>query len=229
MHIGDGSMFIEVVLNTVKRGPERVRQWFARKPDRFLARIQQQCLLGIEATEALTDYMIKPNKKNAQRVRQLEKEADEIHRILLDELNRTFVTPIDREDIHALSRTIDDILDDTWFTINEMDILEVDPNSFLQNMAGLLSQGAEEIKLAMDRLELHPGVASTHAVRAKAIKNDMETLYAKALADLFRKPKDLDNVITMLKLREIYRHLFHAGGRLGDAANTIDDIVVKFF
>ncbi|NLF76623.1 MAG: DUF47 family protein [Chloroflexi bacterium] len=222
-------MIIDRILQALKRFPERVRQQFERKPDRFINRIQQQCELGIEATQALLDYLGKPNKKNAQRVRQLEKNGDEIHRILVDELNRTFVTPIDREDIHALSRTIDDILDDTWFTINEMDILEVEPNSFLRDMAELLGHGAEEIKLAMDRLERHPGVASTHAIRAKSIKNDMETLYAKALADLFRKPKDLENVITMLKLREIYRHLFHAGGRIGDAANTIDDIVVKFF
>ncbi|HQF72030.1 MAG TPA: DUF47 family protein [Promineifilum sp.] len=209
--------------------PQRLRGWFSRKPDHFIERLRQQCALGTEATAALIDYMEKPSKKNAQRVRQLEKDADELLRMLVDELNRTFVTPIDREDLYKLSRAVDDILDDTWFTINEMDILEVEPNSFLRDMAELLGHGAEEIKLAMDRLERHPGVASTHAIRAKSIKNDMETLYAKALADLFRKPKDLENVITMLKLREIYRHLFHAGGRIGDAANTIDDIVVKFF
>ncbi len=129
----------------------------------------------------------------------------------------------------SLSRAIDDLLDDTWFTINEMDILEVEPNAFLQQMTDLLTQGAQEIKLAMDRLQEHPGVASSHAIRAKAIRNRMETLYAEALADLFRKPKDLDNVINMLKLREIYRHLFHAAGRIDDAANVVDDVVVKFF
>jgi uncharacterized protein Yka (UPF0111/DUF47 family) len=96
-------------------------------------------------------------------------------------------------------------------------------------MAALLGEGTEEVKLAIDRLADHPNVASTHAVRAKAVNNGMETLYAKALADLFQKPKDLDNVITMLKLREIYRHLFHASGRIDDAANTVDDIVVKSF
>lgn len=183
----------------------------------------------MEATQALQDYMAKPSKKNAQRVHELEKEADEVLRILVDELNRTFVTPIDREDIYALSRALDDILDDTWFTINEMDILEVEPNDFLREMAGLLRLGAEEIKLAMDRMELHPGVASTHVVRARKVQNDMETLYAQGLADLFHKPKKLDDVMTILKLREIYRHLFHAGGRIGDAANIIDDILVKFF
>jgi uncharacterized protein Yka (UPF0111/DUF47 family) len=209
--------------------PRRIRERFARRPDRFIEYLRQQCVLGVEAAEALLDYMGKPSKKNAQRVRQLEKDADEVRRILVDELNRTFVTPIDREDIYALSRAVDDILDDTWFTINEMDILEVEPNEHLQEISTRLCQGAEEIKLAIDRLEQHPGVASTHAIRARAVRGDIETLYARALADLFRKPKDLDNVITMLKLREIYRHLFHAGGRIGDAADTIDDIVVKFY
>jgi len=220
---------IDRIIRFFKSIPQRLGERFRRRPDHFLLRLREQCELGIEATQALIDYMTKPNKKNAQRVRQLEKAGDEVRRILVDELNRTFVTPIDREDIHALSRTVDDILDDTWFTINEMDILEVEPNLHLQEMAQRLSQGAEEIKMAIERLSDHPGVASTHAIRAKAVCNDMETLYAKALADLFRKPKDLDNVIVMLKLREIYRHLFHAGGRIGDAADTIDDIIVKSF
>jgi uncharacterized protein len=220
---------IDKVIDGIKDLPPRVQQLFKRQPDRFITRLQQQCVLCTEATEALMDYMKKPSKKNARRLRELEKEADEVRRILVDELNRTFVTPIDREDIHALSRAIDDMLDDAWFTVNEMDILDVEPNSFLRDMTTLLSSGAEEIKLAMDRLELHPNVASDHAIRAKTIKNDLETLYAEAVADLFEKPKDLDYVVNMLKLREIYRHLFHAAGRVGDAANTIDDIVVKFF
>lgn len=220
---------INVVLTAVRSFPQRVRDRFTRRPDRFIVRIQQQCELNVEAAGALLDYMGKPSKKNAQRVQQLEKDADEIRRMLVDELNRTFVTPIDREDIYALSRAIDDILDDTWFTINEMDILDVTPNSFLAEMASLLSQGAEEIKLALDRLTTHPNVASSHAIRARSVNNNMETLYATALADLFKKPKDLDNVVMMLKLREIYRHLFHAADRIGDAANIVDDIVVKFF
>ncbi len=220
---------VDRILHFFKSTTQRIRERFSRKPNRFIEYLRQQSELGIEATLALIDYMGKPNKKNARRVRQLEKDADEVRRILIDDLNRTFVTPIDREDIYILSRAIDDILDDTWFTINEMDILEVEPNPHLREMAERLNQGAEEIKLAIDRLERNPGVASQHAIRARAIKNDLETLYAKALADLFRKPKDLDNVIMMLKLREIYRHLFHAGGRIGDAADTIDDIVVKFF
>lgn len=222
-------MVIDQVIRGLRRLGQRIAQAFDRQPDRFIERLHQQSELGKLAMEALITYMEKPNKKNAQRVQELEQQGDEVRRILIDELNRTFVTPIDREDIHALSRAIDDILDDTWFTINEMDILNVSPNGFLKQMAKLMLQAAEDIKMAMERLEEHPAVATSHAVKAKAIDNEMETLYAEALADLFKKPKDLDKVVDMLKLREIYRHLFHASGRIDDASNIIMDIVVKSF
>jgi len=57
----------------------------------------------------------------------------------------------------------------------------------------------------------------------------METLYATALAELFQGPQDMGNVVRMLKLREIYRHMLHAVGSSDTAANIISDIVVKFF
>lgn len=220
---------IDRILTSVHSIPARFGQAFQKKPDRFLERLRQQAHLSVEAAQALSEYMDKPRKKNAEHIRALEKNADEVRRILIDELNRTFVVPIDREDIYALSRTIDDIVDDIWATVNEMDILDVEPNDYLIEMAGLLWVGAEEIKLAMDRIPLHSGVATTHAIRAKATDNQMEMLYAEALSELFRKPKDLDNIVIILKLREIYRHLFHAAEKIEYAANTIEDIVVKFF
>jgi predicted phosphate transport protein (TIGR00153 family) len=207
----------------------QIKGRFSAKPNRFLDRLRQQARMGVEAADALVSYMDKPNKKNANHIRELETNADEVRRILVDELNRTFVTPIDREDIHMLSRVIDDIADYIWATVNEMDILEVEPNSYLRQMAEMMRESAEEIKLAMERIPQHPGVATTHAIRARAIDNRMETLYAEALAELFRKPKDLESLVSMMKLREIYRHLFHASQRVADAANIIEDIVVKFF
>ncbi len=202
---------------------------FRRKPNHFLARLTEQSALVVEGTAALQDYMKKPSKKNAAQVRQCEKQADEVRRILIDELNRTFVTPFDREDLFGLSRAVDDVLDHAYSTTNEMDILEVAPNNYLQLMVEMLHKSAEEIHLAMERLEHHPNVADTHAVRAKAIENQMETLYAEAIADLFKKPSDLEDVVEMMKLREIYRHMLHAVQSAEDAANIISDIVVKFY
>lgn len=213
----------------VSTARERVLRLFQRKPDRFIMRLCEQSAIVVQGTEALIDYMEKPSKKNAARVRTLEKEADEIRRILIDELNRTFVTPIDREDLFGLSRAIDDVLDYAYSTTNEMDILNVAPNDYLRTLAGMLHESAEEIRLAIERLEGHPSVAESHAIRIKGIENSMETLYAEALASLFASPKDLKDVVEMLKLREIYRHMFHAVRSAEQAANIIGDIVVKFY
>ncbi len=200
-----------------------------RRNNRFIDRLTEQSHFLVVGGEALVTYMRKPSNKNAQAVRAIEKEADEIRRILIDELNRSFVTPIDREDIFALSRALDDVLDYMHSVVNEMDILDVEPTDYLLEMAEMVHEAAQELHMAMERLERHPAVAEDHAVRAKAIDNRMETLYATALAELFKVPKDLDHVVSMLKLREIYRHMQHAVGSSDHAANIISDIVVKFF
>jgi len=152
---------------------------------------------------------------------------DELRRILIDELNRTFVTPIDREDIFNLSRAIDDILDYAYSTVDEMQLLAVQPNEYLRRMVSLLRDAANEIDLAMKRLKDHPNVASEHALRAKALENRVEGVYREAIAALFKGPKDLEHVVEMLKLREIYRHLSNAADRGDEAANVIADVVVK--
>jgi uncharacterized protein Yka (UPF0111/DUF47 family) len=171
--------------------------------------------------------MKKPSKKNALKLRQAEKDADEERRILIDELLRTFVTPLDREDISALSRAIDDIVDYAYSTVDEMYILEVEPNDYTKQMADLLYEAADEIKLAMERLEDHPNVAAEHAQRAKTLENQVEGIYREAIAELFHRPEDESHIMDMLKLREIYRHLSNAADRGDEAANLIYDIVVK--
>ncbi len=214
------------VVATLRGG---LRTWFQRKPNHFIERLHEQAYIVALGAEALVDYMEHPNKKNSVRVRELEKQADEERRILIDELNRTFVTPIDREDLFALSRAIDDVLDYAYSTTNEMDILSVAPTPQLCTMAQLLCDSAEEIHRAVERLEQHPSIAGDHAMRIKAIENQMDTLYAEALASLFDQPSNLQEVVNMLKLREIYRHMFHAVGSAEQAANIIGDIVIKFY
>ncbi|MEA3339296.1 MAG: DUF47 family protein [Chloroflexota bacterium] len=204
-----------------------LKRFLKPRPNRFIQLLIQQADYTVQGVEALLQYLEKPNKERAQEVTRLEKEADEIRRILIDELNRTFVTPIDREDIHALSRAIDDVLDYAYSTIDEMVILEVEPNSFLRRMASLLRNAAHEIHLGVQRLSDHPGVAEDHAVRAKALENRAEEVYREALAELFHRPQDVEHIMEMLKLREIYRHLSNAADRGDEAANVLSDIVVK--
>ncbi|MFC2036757.1 DUF47 domain-containing protein [Chloroflexota bacterium] len=204
-----------------------LKEFFKPRQDKFLQLLIQQAELTLAGMDALEAYMKKCSDKHAASVRQAEKDADEVRRILIDDLNRTFVTPIDREDIFALSRAIDDVMDYAYSTVEEMQILEVEPNDFLRRMVSLLQDAATEIHLAMLRLKENPGVASEHASRAKAMENRVERVYREAVADLFSGPEDVHHVMEMLKLREIYRHMSNCADRGDEAANVIHDIVVK--
>ncbi len=204
-------------------------RWFRRreKANRFLELLIQQAEFAVQGMEMLRKFMRNPAPEIADQVSKIEKEADEVRRILIDELNRTFITPFDREDIFALSLTVDDVLDYAATTLEEMAILGVRPNPFLERMTSLLYDAAVEIQRGIQRLQDYPNVANDHAVRAKALENRIETVYREALADLFRAPQSLEDVVEMLKLREIYRHLSNAADRGDQAANVIGDIVVK--
>ena len=199
-----------------------------KKPNRFVELLLQQAEHTVQGMEVLKEYMREPDITLAERLSQIESEADEVRRILIDELNQTFVTPFDREDIFALSLTIDDIVDYAESTVDEMVMLKVAPNPFLERMTSLLTEAAVEIYRGVLRLEDHPNVANDHAVRAKALENRVESVYREALADLFKDPKDLNDVMEILKLREIYRHLSNAADQGDQAANVIGDIVVKW-
>ena len=205
----------------------RFREFFKPRQDKFLESLIKQADITLQGMVALEAYMKKAAEKHAMAVAQAEKDADEVRRILIDYLNRTFVTPIDREDIFALSRAVDDVMDYAYSTVEEMQILEVEPNDFLRRMVSLLHDAASELHLAMQRLKENPGVATEHATRAKALENRVERVYREAIADLFTGPEDIRQVMKMLKLREIYRHLSNCADRGDEAANVIHDIVVK--
>jgi uncharacterized protein len=203
-----------------------MKSHFKKRESIFIKLIHDQAAFTLEGMEALKAYMGEDSSA-AERVTTAEKAADEARRILIAELNKTFVTPFDREDIFALSRTIDDVLDYAYSTVTEMEVLRVRPTSFMLSIASLLRDAANELLMAVDRLELHPEVANEHAQRAKSLENRVEDIYREALADLFSGAEDIKHVMKMLKSREVYRHLSNAADKGDEAANVIADIVVK--
>jgi len=204
-----------------------IRDLFKPREDKFMRLLVEQATKTVEGMELLEEFMESTDIEVAKKLVQVEKEADEVRRILIDELNHSFITPIDREDIFALSLTIDDIIDYANSTVDEMVMLEVESNSYLRRMVALVREAAYEIYMGVVRLQDHPNVANEHAVRAKSLENRVETVYREALAELFHRPTDIEHIMEMLKLREIYRHLSNAADRGDQAANVIGDIVVK--
>ncbi|MEW6141300.1 MAG: DUF47 family protein [Thermodesulfobacteriota bacterium] len=200
--------------------------WNFFKPKRrvdFFELLLQQAEKTLDGCNALVRFL--DLGTDPEEIERIEKEADDIRRVLIDELNQTFITPIDREDIFALSRAIDDVVDHAHNTVKEMEAFGVDSNEFLCRMAELLRKGAEQLVGAMRHLQKNPNVAAEYAVRAKRIENEMNDIFLAALRHLFSGP----DVRLMLSYREIYRHFNRSADRVDEAANTISNIVVKMF
>jgi hypothetical protein len=209
---------------------QRIANALRSRPNQFIQRLEEQATLLVTSAEALSAYMNKPGKKKAQEVTRLEKEADEVRRILIDELNRSFVTPIDREDLFSLSHMLDNVIDAIQTITSDMDALKVKPNGNLQRMTHMLQDAAQEILLAIQRLEHHPNVTTTHVVNLKRIENDMEALYSEALADLYDQDvKNIHAMMEVLKLRDVYRSVKQAGNIAEETGNLISHVVVKFY
>jgi predicted phosphate transport protein (TIGR00153 family) len=205
-----------------------LRNIFKHKPDKFIQLLAEQTALTVKGLDLLKVYLQKRDSNVAKQIAATEKEADEVRRIVIEELMRTFITPFDREDIFSLSREIDDVLDYANTTVDEMEVLDVSPTPYMARMATLLHEAALEIELAVERMQdKHYSVASDHAQRAKSIENRVEAVYREAIADLFHGPKNFKHVMAMLKIREIYRHLSNASDREDTAANVIADILMK--
>ena len=196
---------------------------FSGNESRFFDLLALQSLKTLEGLEALWNFAENGTKEKAHIVRNIEREADELRRILIEELDKTFITPLDREDIYSLSRAIDDVVDYANTTVDEMEIYEVKGDEHIKEMVNILRKAAREINDAVKILKDYPKIASEHAVKAKAYENSMEKAYHVALANLFKG----SDTVYMLKMREIYRHLSNAADRGDEAANIISSIVMK--
>lgn len=200
-----------------------LKDLFFPKEKNFNKLLLDQADKSLEGIIALEEFMNNPAPELRDKVKKLEQDADDLRHVLITGLNKSFITPFDREDIFALSRAVDDIIDYAKSTVGEMMVFEVKPNHALLKMVNILRRQAEEISRAIFHLQSNPTLALEHAQKAKKLENEMERTYQEALAELF-KEKD---TIYILKMREIYRHLSNAADRADEAGNIIGDVVVK--
>lgn len=200
-----------------------LQDFFFPKRIDFLGMLAEQAQTTLEGVEALQRFMKEPNVINAGVVKELENEADDLRAEIINQLNAAFVTPIDREDIFALSRAIDDIIDYCERTVEEMMVYHVEPTAQMVKIVNVLMKGTKDISIAVNSLKTKRKGVLDYVMRAKKAENHIEHLYLEALADLFNQ-KD---TIYILKMRELYRHLSNSADRCDEAANVISDVVMK--
>jgi predicted phosphate transport protein (TIGR00153 family) len=197
------------------------------KEDKFVSLLIQQAEVTVAGLQLLEKCIANPGEEGVEQIRIKEYEADEIRRILIDDLHNTFITPFDREDIFSLSLNIDDMLDDALTTIEAMTMLKISADEHLTQMIMLIRQEAEELTMATHRLSANPRVAGQHAQRAKKLHNEVEHLYQVAIAELFTKAKNFKPLMVMLRRREVYRHVANMSDKANAASDVFGVVVMK--
>ena len=167
------------------------------------------------------------NSPLLQQLRDLEHEGDRMTHEIIDKLNRTFITPIDREDIHALTSGLDDVVDVIQATADRMQLYRIDKTDpHLQRMAEVLIKASEAIVKAVKSLrELsHSRRTLDFCIEINRLENEGDVLLKTALGELFRDHKD---ALEILKWKEVYEQTEFATDKCEDIANIIEGIVVK--
>jgi predicted phosphate transport protein (TIGR00153 family) len=175
----------------------------------------------------LLDAMMAPDKPlwdKADEIKEVEHKCDFLTHEIIQRLNRTFVTPLDREDIHALARSLDDVMDaiDASAAIVRLYHIEsVRPGA--RELTKLVRNSAVQVVCAMKALEKRRGVAEC-AVEINRLENEADRAHQAAVQALFQDEKD---AIVVIKWKEILDFLEQATDRCEDVANVLEGVVVK--
>jgi len=162
----------------------------------------------------------------AREIHELEQDGDVITHDIIKKLNKTFVTPIDREDIHALASSIDDILDLIWGAADRLIVFKLQESTkWAITMSKDLLTTVEFVEKAIKKLkEKNYSHIQEYSIEINKLENRIDRGFRDALGHLFEEIKD---PILIIKWKEIYEHLEDASDKCEDVANILESIVLK--
>ncbi len=166
-------------------------------------------------------------EKRVGQITELEHEGDTITHQIMAQLNRTFVTPFDREDIALLANTLDDVTDFIHAASDALLIYKVDhPGQRAKELADIIVQAAAEVERAMPQLRHRAELKNilTRCVEINRLENRADRVFRSAMAELFDDSTDIASVI---KWREIYEHMESATDRCEDVADVLEGVALK--
>ena len=180
-----------------------------------------------EAAQHLRDlFEAAPDRRTpiVEAIKRLEHEADQATHEVVNRLDRTFITPLDREDIHQLASDLDDVMDAMDGTARRAQIfrLGVAPQGVkrlaevIQRMVGVLAEAVSRLKKGDDVMRF--------CVEAKQLEEEGDSIYHEALGQMFEKERD---AIEIIKWKEIYDNLENTLDQAEDVANVVESITIK--
>jgi predicted phosphate transport protein (TIGR00153 family) len=181
-----------------------------------------------KATNVLVDTFnnFENFEKKAKSIYEFEQDGDMFTHDIMKELNKTFLTPIDREDIHALAARIDDVLDLIWAAVDRMVVYRIDkPTPEAISIAEDLQMTADILKKALKELRSKQySHVQEHCIEINRLENRIDRKYRDALGKLLN---DQSDPVFIIKWKDIYQLLEDASDRAEDIANILEGIVLK--
>jgi predicted phosphate transport protein (TIGR00153 family) len=178
---------------------------------------------GASALEAMLDPE-HPVWDKADEIKEIEHKCDFLTHEIIQRLNRTFVTPLDREDIHALARSLDDVMDAIDASATLIRLYRLDSVRFgARELARIITTCTDQVRLGLGALEQHKGLA-THAVEINRLENEADRLHQQAVSRLFDEEHD---PLLVMKWKEALDFLEDATDRCEDVANVLEGVMVK--
>ncbi len=183
---------------------------------------------AVETSEALLEYLDDlRNLEKMEKVRRLEKEADELTRQIFAELNKTFITPLDREDMQRIASKIDDVIDFVDGIAARLYSYKIEtPPPFTKQMVEELVKATNEVNYMVSKLRRikNPQDMINHCRNTSDIEHEVDELYRDAIRELFES----NDAIHIIKLKDIYESIETASDRCVDVADVVEDIVLKY-
>ena len=165
-----------------------------------------------------------PSWDKADEIKEIEHKCDFLTHEIIQRLNRTFVTPLDREDIHALARSLDDVMDAIDASAALVRLYKLDSVRFgARELAKIITACTDQVRLALTALEQHKGL-TTHAVEINRLENEADRTHQQAVSRLFDEERD---PMVVMKWKEALDFLEDATDRCEDVANVLEGVMVK--
>ena len=166
----------------------------------------------------------RPIWDKADEIKEVEHKCDFLTHEIIQRLNRTFVTPLDREDIHALARSLDDVMDAIDASATLVRLYRLDSVRFgARELARIISACTEQVHLGLTALEQSKGLAAP-AIEINRLENEADRIHQQAVTKLFDDERD---PIVVMKWKEALDFLEDATDRCEDVANVLEGVMVK--
>jgi uncharacterized protein len=159
-----------------------------------------------------------------EHIKHIEQRGDEMTHNILVKLNQTFITPFDREDIHLLASSLDDVLDFIFAASDRLLNYKISqPSPSAKVLAGIILKQTEELQKAVSLLN-KDGKLLAHCVEVNRLENEADQVSREAIGRLFDNSFD---PITLIKLKELLEILEEASDKAEDVANVLETVVLK--